>query len=160
MAIEPQLVYDVIRGLIEGVLAAICFMYALQTRVKYPEWALHTLDQPWIIILSIIAAVVIYKWDPKASILSIIIIFAFAVDVYIFTRHPIIKNHATYTGSDAKSGQWGVDLPGWWIADGSLAPSPSANRPETMGKPTASIPLSQPTYPLYHADSCGPAPFI
>ena len=159
MAIEPQILYDIIRGLIEGILAAICFTYALQTRVQYPEWALHTLDHPWIIILSVIAAFAVYKLDPKASILAIIIIFAFAVDVYIFTRHPIIKNPATDTRSGAGA-QWGVDRPGWWIADGSLAPSPSADRLETMGKPTASIPLSQPTYPLYHAESCGPAPFI
>lgn len=178
MAEEPEVVFYVLSGLVEGMLAAVCFMYALQTRVVYPQWALRTLDRPWIITIATVCAFLIYRLSPKASILSILIILAFAVDIYIFTRHPIattktIANAVKPSNStdssnnnagDRSSGQWGVDNRGWWIADGSLSPAMSAPPSlDAMGEPTAHIPLTQPTYPLYHAtanESAGPAPFI
>lgn len=168
MAIEPGVIAI---GLLEGGLAAICFMYALQTRVPYPTWAIRSLDQPWIITIAIVLAFLLYSVSPKASILSLLIIIAFAIDIYIFTRHPIATKNAPKTQAQAtatastrtsSSGLWGTDAYGWWIADGSVE-SMSPMSLQTMGEPVAAIPLSEPIYPLYHADfreSTGLASFI
>jgi hypothetical protein len=75
-----------IKGVIEGALGAVCFLYALQTHIMYPEYALNSIDHPWIILIAFASMLLIWRWSPVASLLGILCIFAFVADLYIFTH--------------------------------------------------------------------------
>ena len=158
-----------ISGLIEGGLGALCFVYALQTRVIYPKWMLRTLDHPWVILMALIVTCCTWPLSPKSAVFMFLMIFAFTADMYVFT-HPTLQTEGPYASATdasvvAKAMEW---WDGWYsangeivsvnqVAGGSLDPSKD---PE-WGPPL--ITLTGPNYPM-HAGLFelppGPAPFI
>lgn len=146
-----------LRGLVEGCLAAVCLLYAMQTRVMYPEWMLHTLDHPWIILMATIAAISIWNWSPIASALLLLCILAFIADVYIFSRKPFYDNHTT---SPMKTEIMLEDS--WVMANGDTLHKDEETFASTNGPPLANINLQEPMYPTFHGldeSPTGLAPF-
>lgn len=168
-----------IRGFVEGAIAAICFLYAMQTRIMYPSWTLHSLDHPWVLFIGIVLAFALGQWSPKSCVLTLLIIFAFVADIYVFSRHPIkpkpaIKDYhcdAEVTDLNAPnvSGLWGVDDGKWWEANGDVSVREDDSgifggrgRGQGWGPPSAVIALVEPAYPTFYGlDKFppGPSPF-
>ena len=74
-----------IKAFVEGAVGAVCFLYAMQTRIMYPEFALQSFDHPWVILLAIVACILIWPWSPKICLMSVLCICAFIADVHIFS---------------------------------------------------------------------------
>ena len=49
-----------------------------------------TIEHPWIIVLAFIFAILLGRISPKLSVLSLLLLFAFVIEVYLFTRPVII----------------------------------------------------------------------
>lgn len=149
-----------LRGLLEGILGALCFLYALQTRVMYPAWMLQTLDHPWIIVLSTILCLGVSQWSPKSGVCLMLMIVAFIADVYVFSR--IDTSSASASASDIKTGYVRMQsdwLNGWLRANGDYERSAEV----IFGPPLDAVPLSEPVYPrhaLIKELPAGPAPFL
>lgn len=175
-----------IRGVVEGVLAAVCFIYALQTRILYPKWMLDTLDHPWVLLLAVFVACTMYPWSPVSTVCSLLIIIAFVADIFVFTRKPIIVQKSfTRTGEEDDSRIGGTDGIGgsggsggprqdaldlsskWWVADGDIVVREDdtwLKDTDMWGPPLAVVPLAEPKYPTFHGlrqvpAGPGPAPF-
>jgi hypothetical protein len=175
-----------IRGFVEGVLAGVCFLYALQTRIIYPDWMLQTLDHPWVILIAVVFALSIWPWSPVSSILILLCILAFIADIYVFTqkqvlaeerRQKLVKEaesdaYGTYAKNEGGE-SWGwenneaepkVDQEPWWTSTGDIVlfDDPYMTSVGNMGPASANIPLAEPNYPLFHGlheFPPGPAPF-
>lgn len=157
---------QMLRGFIEGIFAAVCFLYALQTRIMYPKWMLKTLDHPWILILSLLITGAIWKWSPVSAVCALLMIIAFVGDIYIFSRKPLKFGDGGGIGGVA--GLLYIDSDDdnkWWEANGEIIVREDdtwITSDLTFGKPLASIPLAEPTYPTFHGLEqlpVGSAPF-
>ena len=116
-----------IRAFIEGGLAAVCFLYALQTRIAYPHWMLLSLEHPWLLIIALIGACSVWTWSPIATVYILLILLAFIAEVFIFTRKPL-GNERDLTWEKqlglggavqaVQADEWWST--GWFSADGNL----------------------------------------
>lgn len=167
-----------IRGFVEGVLAGVCFLYALQTRIIYPDWMLQTLDHPWVILIAVVFALSIWPWSPVSSILILLCILAFIADIYVFTQKQVLaearkEKLRKEPENDNEFESWGweqdnnnltEDHEPWWTSTGDIVlfDDPFMMTSGNMGPATANIPLAEPNYPLFHGlheFPPGPAPF-
>ena len=159
-----------IRGLIEGALGALCFTYALQTRVAYPKWMLRTLDHPWVFLIVLLVTCGVWPISPKSSVFLFLMIIAFAADLYVFTQPgpagPLGAFAGPYASSTdatvvAKATEW---WDGWYSANGEIvndtATAAMDSKDPEWGPPL--ITLGAPNYPMYSGLfelPPGPAPF-
>jgi hypothetical protein len=111
----------VFQGLLEGGFAAVCFTYALQTRNMYPKKVLKALDEPWIICVVIIIALLLWSFSPKSAIFLLLLVIAFVIDMHIFTQDSLISvgsanpfQSIPVTRNDA------MNMHGWYSANGDL----------------------------------------
>ena len=86
-----EYINDSVEGLVVGVLAAITIIYAFNTQVPYPEPLLQALHHPWVILILFAIAVMLFHWSRTASVLMILMLLAFCMDVYVFATKPIQK---------------------------------------------------------------------
>ena len=75
-----------IKGTLVGVVAAICLIFAFQTRVPYPQWVMTAMEQPWILVVASLIAVAITPWSPEIAALMLLCIAAVVTDKIIFAR--------------------------------------------------------------------------
>ena len=97
-----------------------CFLYALQTRVLYPKWMLHSLDHPWIVIGAVIITCFIWPLSPKSAVFLLLLIIAFVTDIYVFAQQPgKLGPYASATDKNVvnKAMEW---WDSWYSANGEI----------------------------------------
>jgi len=77
---------NIVEGLTVGILAGLCIIYAFQTRNAFPRWLISLYDKPWLILILLSLAVLLYKYSRRISVLLIILIISMCIEVYIFTK--------------------------------------------------------------------------
>jgi hypothetical protein len=82
-------IFDAIEGLLIGILATFVLLFSFQTHVPYPLIMVKTIEHPWIIALMYILAIIIGRVSPKLSVLLILLLTAFVMEIFLFTR-PVI----------------------------------------------------------------------
>ena len=82
-------IFDAIEGLLIGILATFVLLFSFQTHIPYPLIMVKTIEHPWIIVLLYILAIIIGRVSPKLSVLLLLLLTAFVMEVFLFTR-PVI----------------------------------------------------------------------
>jgi len=82
-------IFDAIEGLLIGILATVVLLFSFQTHIPYPLIMVKTVEHPWIIVLMYIFAIIIGRVSPKLSVLLILLLTAFVMEIFLFTR-PVI----------------------------------------------------------------------
>lgn len=77
---------DGIKGLIAGFLAGIVFFYSLRPKQPYPIWITKLFDQPWTLLVLLVAAGYLFTWEPIVGALLLIITLALFTDMVLLTR--------------------------------------------------------------------------
>ena len=88
-----QYIIDAIEGLLIGVLATIVLLFSFQSYIPYPAVMVKAIEHPWIIAIAFICAILIGKFSPKISVLLILLLISFVLEVYLFTRPMISETH-------------------------------------------------------------------
>ena len=84
-----------LESIVVGALAAVTILYGFQTRTRYPDAVLRILDHPWILGLSGVIALIVFKWSPAASVLLLLLLTAFCVDTMAFAK-PLPQLHSDH----------------------------------------------------------------
>ena len=85
---------DAFEGLIIGILATIVILFSFQSYIPYPVIMVKTIEHPWIIVLGYIFAILIGRFSPKVSVLLILLLTAFTLEVFLLTR-PIVAHNVS-----------------------------------------------------------------
>ena len=83
--------FDAFEGLIIGILATVVILFSFQTYIPYPELMVKTIEHPWIIVLVYIFAIILGKYSPKVAVLLLLLLTAFVMEVFLYTR-PVVTN--------------------------------------------------------------------
>jgi uncharacterized protein (DUF58 family) len=132
-------IHQGIEGLLIGVLAAATIIYAFQTRVKYPDVVLKTMDHPWLLLLLTIAILFVFKWSGTIAAFLLLLLLAFVMDTMIFARPlPTLLNESPSEQLSHAS------------AANAVHHIPYTLENDGPGLPLASVSLPTPIYPLFH----------
>ena len=82
-------IFDAVEGLLIGILATFVLLFSFQSHIPYPLIMVKTIEHPWIIVLLYIFAIIIGRVSPKLSVLLLLLLTAFVMEVFLFTR-PVI----------------------------------------------------------------------
>ena len=135
---------DIFKSLLIGVSAGICFLYAFQTRIPLPIWALNMYNHPWIILIVIVLIVLVSEWSDKIGALLLLILVALLINYTIFIRK-IENNIDKYKEIESIKNNY-FEL----------------NNPDKIYSHPSKIPYSEKANPSYKGlndISSGPAPF-
>lgn len=143
-----------------GVFAALTVLYTFQTRVPYPKWILQAYDKPWIICVMLVVALSICSWNQIIGVMLLLFICALIIDGLIFANashhSPSSQITPSYVSDAVKTNTHAAEV---WPYD---KPSTSRFDDSLEGPSLQSIPLPEPTYPMFmglNDLSPGPAPF-
>jgi len=150
---------EILKSLLVGITAGICFLYAFQTRIPLPIWALNAFNHPWIILLIIILILIVSEWSDKIGAFLLLLLVAVIIDYTIFARKVNNNNQSQNINENTEIKR-------------IQKKSSEMNNPDKMylenvietddGPPNAKIPYSQDIYPLFKGledPTSGPAPF-
>jgi hypothetical protein len=76
----------ILRGLVNGVLAAYLIIYALRPAVPYPDLILEVFENLWMFLLLLILNYYMYLWDAKGGVMMLLCIIALVFDYVLFTQ--------------------------------------------------------------------------
>ena len=135
-------VHDIIEGLVVGALAALNIIFAFQTKVAYPDVVLRALEHPWIIAIAYIVALVLFTWSRSASVLIILLLSAFVIEMVVFARPLPSLTDQTPATMLSRQG----------VGNAKPYDEPmlhSTHNTQVAGPALAHVPLPQPIYPMY-----------
>jgi Ca2+/Na+ antiporter len=139
---------DIFKSLLIGVSAGICFLYAFQTRIPLPIWALNMYNHPWIILIVIVLIVLVSEWSDKIGALLLLVLVALLINYTIFMRK--IENNISQNIDKDKE----IES----IKNNYF----ELNNPDKIYSSPSKIPYSEKANPSYKGlndISSGPAPF-
>ena len=84
-------IFDAIEGLLIGILATFVLLFSFQIHIPYPLIMVKTIEHPWIIALLYIFAIIIGRVSPKLSVLLLLLLTAFVMEIFLFTR-PVLDS--------------------------------------------------------------------
>ena len=103
-------IFEAIEGLIIGVLATFVIVFGFQTRVPYPSSIVKIIEDPWIIVLAYIFAIIIGRYSPKIAVLLILLLTAFVIEVFLLTRSAVSDYNTQITNSNINKYKSPVDI--------------------------------------------------
>ena len=132
-------------GLIIGILATIVILFSFQSYIPYPVIMVKTIEHPWIIVLAYIFAIIIGRFSPKVSVLLILLLTAFVLEVFLLTR-PIVAHNVSLERHNIMK-----ESPVEIISKQSVANAEYNDHfeKEHKGYPLNDILLPVPLYPLF-----------
>jgi hypothetical protein len=136
-------IFDAIEGLFIGILATIVLLFSFQSYIPYPEMIVKIAEHPWIIVLGYIFAIILGRFSPKLSVLILLLLTAFVLELFLFTR-PIVSKEIEHHNSMKYS-------PVQIIANQSTIDTKYNDNftEEHKGYPLHDILLPAPVYPLF-----------
>jgi|694.fasta_scaffold00020_64 hypothetical protein len=76
----------ILRGLVNGILAAYLIIYALRPAVPYPDLILEVFENLWMFLVLLILNYYVFFWDAKAGVMLLLCVIALVFDYLLFTQ--------------------------------------------------------------------------
>jgi hypothetical protein len=140
-------IFDAIEGLIIGVLATVVIVFGFQTRIPYPHAIVQIIEDPWIIVLAYIFAIIIGRYSPKISVLMLLLLTAFVIEVFLLTHSTVSEFNQQITNSNINKFKSPVDI---LSEQNTHKTTPNDNyKEEHKGYPLYDVLLPVQVYPLF-----------
>jgi hypothetical protein len=147
---------DIFEGLVIGAFAAISIIYTFQTRIPYPTWILQAYDKPWLFVLLLTIAIIMFSQSPIIGSLIILLLGAVWMDGLLFARSTEKPTQHDDANTKEATGQ---TMEIWPFIEGSKK---RLSDPELYGPSLDMVPLPEPVYPVFYGlddVASGAAPF-
>lgn len=144
-------VFDVLEGLLIGIVGGLVVLYGLQPKEAYPKWMLVPYDHPWMFLVMFVVIIYVGMYNRLLGALLFLLAFSLYIDLIIFGRPTIFKTDSMpQSAQEANNSQdvIGSEAYGDWSAEGI---------------PLSAVHIQEPNYPMFfgvHEPQPGdPAPF-
>lgn len=84
-------VFDILEGLLIGVVGGLVILYGLQPREAYPKWMLAPYDHPWLFLVMFVVIIYVGMYNRLLGALLFLLAVSLYVDLIIFGRPTISK---------------------------------------------------------------------